>query len=138
MTVTALEAAIGVLMVLASAAFFFSYGKRSGQSSERALQAQSKSTAEETARRILGEAEQTADTLRKSAVVSGKEELIKLREAWEIEARRRREEIEREEKRIQDREIVLDRKFDVLEQRDREIGKRASELGRKEKTVAGR
>jgi ribonuclease Y len=137
MTATAINAALGVLVVLASAVFFF-FGKRSGQSSEKALQAQSKSTADETAKRILGEAEREADNLRKSAVVSGKEELIKLREAWELEARRRREEVEREEKRVQERDVVLDRKFDVLEQRDKEIGKRASELGRKEKIVAGR
>ncbi len=137
MTATAIMAASGVLVILASAVFFF-VGKRLGQSSEKALQARSRATSEETAKRILGEAEREADTLRKSAVVSGKEELIKLREAWELEARRRREEVEREEKRIQEREIVLDRKFDVLEQRDKEIGKRASELGRKEKTVAAR
>ena len=92
MTATAINAALGVLVVLASAVFFF-VGRRAGTAAERALQAQSKSTAEETAKRILGDAEQTADTLRKSAVVSGKEELIKLREAWEVEARRRREEL---------------------------------------------
>ncbi len=137
MTATAINAALGVLVVLASVAFFF-FGRRSGRGAERSLQAQSKSTAEETTRRILGEAEREADTLRKSAVVSGKEELIKLREAWELEGRRRREEVEREEKRVQEREGVLDRKFDVLEQRDKEIGKRASELGRKEKIVLTR
>jgi ribonuclease Y len=137
MTATAINAALGVLVVFASAAFFL-FGKRSGRSAERTLQAQSKSTAEDTAKRIVGEAEREADTLRKSAVVSGKEELIKLREAWELEARRRREEVEREEKRVQERDVVLDRKFDVLEQRDKELGRRASELGRKEKIVATR
>ena len=137
MTETAINAALGVLVVLASVAFFF-FGKRSGQNSERALQARSKATAEETSKRILGEAEREADNLRKSAVVSGKEELIKLREEWELEARRRREEVEREEKRVQERDSVLDRKFDVLEQRDRDMGKRASELGRREKIVIAR
>ena len=137
MTATAINAALGVLVVLASVVFFF-FGKRSGQTSERTLQAQSRSTAEETSKRILSEAEREADNLRKSAVVSGKEELIKLREAWELEARRRREEVEREEKRVQERDVVLDRKFDVLEQRDKEIGKRASELGRREKIVLAR
>ena len=48
MTATVINAALGVLVVLASAAYFF-LGKRSGRGSERALQAQSKSTAEETA-----------------------------------------------------------------------------------------
>ena len=137
MTATLINAALGVLVVLASVAFFF-FGRQRGQSTERALQAQSKATAEETSKRILGEAEREADNLRKSAVVSGKEELIKLREAWELEARRRREEVEREEKRVQERDTVLDRKFDLLEQRDREMGKRASELGRREKIVTAR
>ena len=134
---TALSAALGVLLVIASAAFFF-IGRRSGRIAERAAQSLAKATAEQTAQRIVGEAEREAESMRKSALISGKEELIKLRENWEVEARRRREEVEREEKRIQDRETTLDRKFDVLEQREKEVGRRGSELGRKEKTIAER
>ena len=134
---TALSAALGVLLVVASAAFFF-IGRRSGRIAERAAQSLAKATAEQTAQRIVGEAEREAESMRKSALISGKEELIKLRENWEVEARRRREEVEREEKRIQDRETTLDRKFDVLEQREKEVGRRGSELGRKEKTIAER
>src|SRR5687768_7690048 len=137
MSVTALSAVFGVLLIIASAAFFF-FGRQAGRAAERAAQSLAKSTAEQTAQRIVGEAERESESLRKSALISGKEELIKLREAWEVEARRRREEVEREEKRVQERDVVLDRKFDVLEQRDKEVGKRASELGRKEKTVATR
>ena len=134
---TALSAALGVLLVIASAAFFF-IGRRSGRIAERAAQSLAKATAEQTAQRIVGEAEREAESMRKSALISGKEELIKLRENWEVEARRRREEVEREEKRIQDRETTLDRKFDVLEQREKDVGRRGSELGRKEKTIAER
>ena len=137
MNSTALSAALGVLVILASAAFFF-FGRRVGRSVERERQSLAKATAEQTAQRIVGEAEREAESLRKSALISGKEELIKLRENWEIEARRRREEVEREEKRVQDRETMLDRKFDVLEQREKDVGRRASELGRKEKTIAER
>ena len=137
MNLTALSAARGVLVVIASAAFFF-LGRRTGRTAEREAQSVAKATAEQTAQRIVGEAEREAESLRKSALISGKEELIKLRENWEVEARRRREEVEREEKRIQDRETTLDRKFDVLEQREKEVGRRASELGRKEKTMAER
>ena len=137
MNSTALSAALGVLVVLASAAFFF-FGRRAGRSAERETQLLAKATAEQTATRIVGEAEREAESLRKSALISGKEELIKLRENWEVEARRRREEVEREEKRVQDRETMLDRKFDVLEQREKDVGRRASELGRKEKTIAER
>ena len=131
-----LAAAIGAL-ILASAAFFF-LGRRLGTAAEVKRLAAAKSTAEETAKRIVGEAEREAENLRKSAIVAGKEELIKLREKFEQEVRGRREEVEREERRISERENVLDRKSDVLEQRDRDLGRRASEFGRREKSVAQR
>ncbi|HUQ81943.1 MAG TPA: ribonuclease Y [Gemmatimonadaceae bacterium] len=137
MNATALSAALGVLVIIASAAFFF-FGRNAGRTAERAAQSLAKATAEQTAQRIVGEAERESESLRKSALISGKEELIKLRENWEVEARRRREEVEREEKRIQDREMTLDRKFDMLEQREKDVGRRGSELGRKEKTIAER
>ena len=131
-----LAAAIGAV-ILASAAFFF-LGRRLGTVAEVKRLAAAKSTAEETSTRIVAEAEREAENLRKSAIVAGKEELIKLREKFEQEVRGRREEVEREERRITDRETVLDRKSDVLEQRDRDLGRRASEFGRREKSVAQR
>ncbi|HET7566295.1 MAG TPA: ribonuclease Y [Gemmatimonadaceae bacterium] len=137
MTQTAIIAALGVLVILAAAAFFI-VGRRVGGTAERAAQAAAKSTAEETARRILDQAQREAETLRKAAVVSGKEETIRLREAWETEASKRREELERAEHRVQERETNLDRKFDILEQREKELGRRASELGRREKAVTDR
>jgi ribonucrease Y len=137
MTVTATTAALGVLLVIASAVFFF-LGRRAGRSIELRRQQTAKATGDETARRIIGDAERDADSLRKTAVLAGKEELMKAREEWEREARRRREEIEREDKRVQERESAVDRRLDQLEQRDRELGRRASEMGRKEKQVAER
>ncbi|HSQ31925.1 MAG TPA: ribonuclease Y [Gemmatimonadaceae bacterium] len=136
MDVIALIAALGVFVVAAPA--FFILGRKTGARSERDRQAAAKSTAEETSRRIISEAERDAENHRKSAVVAGKEELIKLRENFEAEVRGRREEVEREERRISERDTVLDRKFEVLEQRDRELGRRLSEFGRREKSVADR
>ncbi len=133
----AIEAALGVLVVVAAAAFFF-LGRRTGHAAERTAQAVAKATAEQTATRIVGEAEREADTLRKSAVVAGKEELIKLREEWEVEARRRRDDVQREEKQQQERQGVVDRKLEMLEGRDKDLGRRLSELGRREKTIAER
>src|SRR3954471_9428342 len=130
-------AAFGVLLV-AAASIAWIVGARGGRAKELARLSASRGTAEETASRILADAEREAETLRKGAVVAGKEELIKVREDWEVEARRRREEIDREERRLQEKETGLDRRLDQLEQRDRELGRRASELGRKEKLVEGR
>jgi ribonuclease Y len=131
-----LAAAIGAV-ILAAAAFFI-IGRRAGITAEQKRLAAAKSGAEETAKRIVAESEREAENMRKSAVVAGKEELIKLREKFELEVRGRREEVEREERRITERETVLDRKSDLLEQRDRDLGRRASEFGRREKTVAQR
>ena len=136
MNAIAFIAALGVFVVAAPA--FFILGRRTGARSERERQAAAKATAEDTSRRIISEAERDAENARKSAVVAGKEELIKLRESFESEIRGRREEIEREERRVSERDTVLDRKFEVLEQRDRELGRRASDFGRREKSVADR
>ena len=131
---TAIFAALGALVVVAAAAFFF-VGRSAGRTAERRGYQVAKAGAEETAKRIIDEAKRESDTLRKSAVVAGKEETIKLREQWEAEAAKRREELERAERRTQERETNLDRKFDILEQRDKDLGRRSSELGRKEKSV---
>jgi ribonucrease Y len=133
----AIIAVLAVLIVVGSAASFFA-GRRAGRNAEQARLAAAKSGAEETSRRILAEAERESETLRKSAVVTGKEELIRLRETFESDVRGRREEVEREERRIGERETVLDRKFEMLDQRDKELGRRASEFGRREKIVAAR
>ena len=137
MTVTVTTAALGVLVVVAAAVFFF-LGRRAGRSAELKRQSDAQVTGEHAARRLVTEAERETDSLRKTAVLAGKEELIKAREEWEGEARRRRDEIEREDRRVQERESSLDRRLEQLEQRDRELGRRASELGRKEKQVAER
>lgn len=137
MNANVISAVLGVLLVVASAAFFI-FGRKAGTGAERERQAAAKATAEETAKRILSDAEKESENLRKSAVVSGKEELIKLRENFEVEVRGRREEVEREERRLTERENVLDRKFDLLENRDKEFAKRASDFGRREKSVSDR
>ena len=115
-------AASGVAVLLASAAFFF-LGARKGRSGEIERQAVAKATAEETARRIVSEAEREAESTRKAAIITGKEEQIKLRESWEAEARHRREEIEREERRLDEQESQLEKKLELVEGRDRELGK---------------
>ena len=80
-----LLAAVGGVALVAIAAFFF-LGRNMGRAAQQAAYLAAKSTAEETAKRIIGEAERVSDSLRKAAVVSGKEESLRLREQWENEA----------------------------------------------------
>ena len=125
------------LFVIASAVFFF-VGKRFGGRTELKRQAQAHTTAEETAKRLVGDAQREAESVRKTAVLSGKEELIRLREEWELEVRGRREEVEREERRVTDGEGQLNRKYDLLEQRERDTTRRTESLGARESTLTAR
>ena len=138
MTTTAWLAAAGTLLFIVAGAVFFVIGSRIGRRNELRRQQQAQATAEETAKRIVGEAGREAESLRKAAVLSGKEELIKVREEWEAEIRGRREEVEREERRVDDREGQLNRKYDLLEQRERETNRRTEAVAAHERTVAQR
>lgn len=134
----AIIVAVGAVLLAATAAVAYVIGTRGGRSAEQRRLEAAGSSAEQTAERIVGEARREAENIRKSAVVAGKEELIQLREGWEAEVRRRREELEAEERRVQERELSVDRRGEGVDQRDQELGRRASDLGRREKALADR
>ena len=133
----AIAIAIGVTLVVASPVAFV-FGRKKGQAAEEAARRAAGESAEQVAKKIVAEAEREAESSRKQALLAGKEEVMKVREAWEQEARKRREEIEREEKRLVEREQQIDRKVDVVDGKERDLGRRASELGRREKQLEER
>jgi ribonuclease Y len=126
--------AIGVALVAALPVAFV-FGKKSGRAAEDAARRAAGEAADQVARKIKAEAERDADAARKQAVLSGKEEAMRVRETWEQEARKRREEIDREEKRVTEREGQADRKFELVDGKEKDIARRASELGRREKQL---
>ena len=67
-------------------------------------------TAEETAIRIIQEAEQTGEAKRKEALVEAKEEIHRMRSEMERENKERRSDIQRQERRLLQKEENLDRK----------------------------
>jgi ribonucrease Y len=138
MTQSASLAAAGLVLFVVACAAFFVAGRRFGRKGEVERQSRAKATAEETAKRVVDEATHEADSLRKTALLSGKEELIRLREEWEHEARRRREEVEKEEHRVQDRESQVNRKYDLLEQRDKDSVTQAKLLESRNATIQAR
>jgi ribonuclease Y len=164
LSVLALAAVLAVVLAVGAYVVGRNAGRAAGEATgradelakQRAAQATAEETvrraeetvrrAEETARRLAGEgeaqgrravadAEREAEGVRKAAVVAGKEELLRVREAQDAEARKRREEVDREERRVQEREAQLERRHEALEARDRDLGRRASEVGRREKVV---
>src|SRR5512132_3178963 len=138
MTNTAWLSAAGILLFVIAGAVFFFFVRKLGVRLELRRQQEARATAEETAKRIVGEAEREAESLRKTAVLSGKEELIKLREEWEVEVRGRREEVEREERRVDEREGQLNRKYDLIEQRERDATRRTESVVAREQTLGAR
>ena len=125
--------AIGATGTAAGLAFFFV-----GRWVERRIAARAKATAEALADRILADARRDAEAFRSQLVVSGKEELAKAREAWEAEVGRRREEIDRIERRLEEREDVLEKKLQLLERRDRELETRQGEVTAAQQRVTAR
>lgn len=91
-----------------------------------------KQKGQDEASRILKRAETEAENARKAGELSGREEGFRLREAWEKEEARRRDEIERAERRAEERSDALDRQFERLNSRDRELEERAETLSTRE------
>ena len=130
----AIAIAIGVTLGVASPIAFV-FGRRKGQAAEEATRRAAGQSAEQIAKRIVADAEREAESAKKQALLTGKEDVMKVRESWELEARRRREEVEREEKRVVEREQQLDKKVDLVDGKERDLGRRASELGRRDKQL---
>lgn len=109
-----------------------------GAGRERSRQEREKAEARDEASRILARARDESEALRRAAELQGKEESYRLREAWEKEENRRREEMERSERRLAERSDSLDRKFDLLNERDRQQEARSRELEDREEAIGAR
>ncbi len=105
---------------------------------ERARQELEKSRAQDEASRILERAKSEAENARKAGELAGREEGFRLREAWEKEESRRREEIERAERRAEERSDALDRQFDRLNTREEELDRRAESVAHHEGELQAR
>src|SRR5689334_22471804 len=108
-----------------------------GRLLERRIAHRAKATAQDIADRLLADARKDAEAFRLSLVTSGKEELSRAREVWEAEAVRRREEITRGERRLEERDKQLDRKVDMAEKRERELEGKLASVATLEQKVAG-
>jgi ribonucrease Y len=84
--------------------------------------------AESQAARILAAADADVERIRRAAELAGREEAFRAKQEWEREEARRREELDRAESRIEERRSSLDRKYDVLVERDRQLETRLKDL----------
>ncbi|MBS3995478.1 MAG: ribonuclease Y [Alkaliphilus sp.] len=87
--------------------------------------------AELKAKDIVAESEKEAETAKKEILLEAKEEVHKLRTEFERESRERRNEIQRLERRLVQKEEALDRKSDNLEKKDDILNKKIKDLDEK-------
>lgn len=97
---------------------------------ERLRLKHAKAGARESAAAIQAQAEQEAEGIRRTAELAGKEAAYQAKEKWEQEAARRREEMERAERRLEERLTGLDRKYDLLHEKEQLLEARERDLDR--------
>jgi len=78
-------------------------------------------TAEETANRIVQEAEKTGEAKKKEVLLEAKEEIHRLRSEIERENKERRSEIQKSERRLVQKEENLDKKLDSYERKEENL-----------------
>lgn len=92
-------------------------------------------SAEHLAEKILIDAKKTAETSKKELLLEAKEEVLKLRNAVEKENRDRRNEIQRAERRLVQKEEMLDRKSVNLDLKEEKIYKKIKGIDEKKKEI---
>jgi len=123
--------ALAAVLVLLSVGAGFALGR----GRERRRQEEERAAARDEASRILERAREEAEALKKEARLAGKDEAYRLREEWEAEEARRREELEKAERRIEDRSSTLDRLSETLSDREARLEERVGRLEEREEEL---
>jgi ribonuclease Y len=119
-------------VVLAGAAFYL------GRRAERRLAEAAGHAAAQQSERLRADAKREAETVKAQAILAGKEDVIRAREEWEKEERGRREEVARLERRLEERETLLDKKHDALDENEAQLNRREQSSRDKEKHLRGK
>jgi ribonuclease Y len=127
-----------VLIAVVAALLAAGVGFVVGRSVELGRQRRARETAEEEHKRIVAQAEQEAESLRKREVLAGKEEAFRAKEEWEREEARRRDDVERAERRVEEREESLDRKLQLLDEKVQAQDERAEQISQREQAADAR
>jgi ribonuclease Y len=125
-----LLAVLGSAVIAGTASYVF------GRRAERRAAELAERTAEQRADRLLAEAKRDAEAEHARAVLAGKEEVMRAREEWEREEKKRREELDRLQDRVGEREALIDRKLNALDDRDAELKRREQSVRDRDANVA--
>lgn len=91
--------------------------------------------AEDSVKRLVAEAQKKAEAVKKETVLEAKEEIHVLRSEFDKESKERRNEIQRIERRLAQREETLDRKLSSAESKEEQMNKRLKEISRRKEEI---
>ena len=92
--------------------------------------------AEERAREIIDDAVKTAEAKKRESMLELKEETIRAKNELDKEIKERRNEIQRNERRIVQKEENLDKKIEVMEKREANFAAKEEELNKQKAEIA--
>ncbi|HOA54960.1 MAG TPA: ribonuclease Y [Clostridiales bacterium] len=123
------ELAIGILIGLAIGAVIASFISFRIGYNRRKIDAEAEiGSAEQESRRIINEALKTAESKKREALLEAKEEVHRSRIELDREIKERRSEIQRQERRLVQKEETLDKKVEAIEQKDELLNRKLKEI----------
>ena len=128
--VWAIVIAVAALILGAAAGVFAGYAYR------RSVAEKKIGRAEESVIAMIDDAKKKAEAIRKETVLEAKEEIHKLRSEFDKETKERRNEQSRIERRLSQREEILDKKIDQAEQKDAQLTKKLRDVSKIKEDIA--
>ncbi len=92
-------------------------------------------SAEQQAKNMILDAQNTVENLKKEKVLEAKEEIHRLRDENEAELKARRSEVSKSERRVQQKEENIDRKLENLEKREHGLQRREQSMEEKHREI---
>jgi len=123
---------IGGIVIGAVVAFAVGWGMRSRLAAGR------RNDAERQAQELVEDARREAETIKRTAVVEGKEETLRLRQQIERENQEAHNTQLATERAFQEKEVAFNRRVELIEKKDRDIKRAEQELAQREGAVQAR
>lgn len=92
-------------------------------------------SAEEAAKKLIADAIKEADSKKRETILEAKEDIHRLRTELDNEIKERRQEQQRVDKRLNQKEETLDRKLETVEKKDEILRLKETELGEMEQKI---
>jgi ribonuclease Y len=121
--------AVIVVLLLLAAAFLLGFSVRKMMSAKKLVEK------EKEADRLLREAQRESDNIKRTAQLECKEMEYKAKAKFEGELSTKRQEIEKMEWRVKEREANFDRKLDLIEKKERELSRLSEETVARDKAL---